>query len=132
MYVVVEERLIKKCNGNMLINLFFIQIIIVIITDISDWPKTVYKAVSYILTKGKIVKDDLNWHLVSCSFCQMWWIGLIYLLICHSFTIPYIALVALLSFLTPVSNNILLLMKDLIGFEINKIYEWLQKQTNMD
>lgn len=121
MYVLVEERLIKKCNGNMLINLFFIQIIIVIITDISDWPKTVYKAVSYILTKGKIVKDDLNWHLVSCSFCQMWWIGLIYLIICHSFTIPYIALVALLSFLTPLSSSILLLIKDLAIFLVNKI-----------
>lgn len=110
----------------MLINLFFIQIIIVIITDISDWPKTVYKVVSYILTKGMIVKDDLNWHLVSCSFCQMWWIGLIYLIICHSFTIPYIALVALLSFATPITNSILLLIKDLVLYLINLNYKWLK------
>lgn len=116
----------------MIIDLILIQLIIVYIIDLSGAVESFKLFISKILTKGKIQTTNFDLKPFDCSLCSTWWIGLIYLLICHSFTIPYIALVALLSFLTPVSNNILLLIKDLIGFEINKIYEWLQKQTNTD
>lgn len=116
----------------MIIELILIQLIIVYIIDLSGVVDSIKLFISKHLTKNKIVTTNFSIKPFDCSLCSTWWIGLIYLLICHSFTIPYIALVALLSFLTPISNNILLLMKDLIGFEINKIYEWLQRQTNMD
>lgn len=116
----------------MIINLILIQLIIVYIIDLSGVIESIKLFISKHLTKNKIVTTNFSIKPFDCSLCSTWWIGLIYLLICHSFTIPYIALVALLSFLTPISNSILLLMKDLIGFEINKIYEWLQRQTNMD
>lgn len=116
----------------MIIDLILIQLIIVYIIDLSGVIDSIKLFISKHLTKNKIVTTNFSLKPFDCSLCSTWWIGLIYLIICHSFTIPYIALVALLSFLTPISSNILLLMKDLIGFEINKIYEWLQKQTNMD
>jgi hypothetical protein len=47
------------------------------------------------------------------------WIGLLYVLIFCHITIPIIGYVFLLSFLTPVFNNMLI-----------TIYEWLLKLTN--
>ena len=105
----------------MIIKLILIQLIIVFIIDLSGAVDSLKLFLSKILTKGKIQTTNFDFKPFTCSLCMTWWIGLIYLLICHSFTIPYIALVALLSFLTPISNSILLLIKDLAIFLINKL-----------
>ena len=99
---------------NTLINLFLIAIIISIITGNSDFPDSAKKALSWILSKGKIVKTDYRFHLIDCEFCQMWWIGLIYLLCVGKFTIPYITIVCLLAFCTDRIGEGLVLFKDLI------------------
>ena len=105
----------------MIIELILIQLIIVFIIDLSGAVESFKLFLSKILTKGKIQTTNFDLKPFDCSLCSTWWIGLIYLLICHSFTIPYIALVALLSFLTPLSSSILLLIKDLAIFLINKL-----------
>ena len=105
----------------MIINLILIQLIIVFIIDLSGAVDSLKLFISKILTKGKIQTTNFDLKPFTCSLCMTWWTGLIYLLICHSFTIPYIALVALLSFLTPLSSSILLLIKDLSIFLINKL-----------
>lgn len=105
----------------MIINLILIQLIIVFIIDLSGAVDSLKLFISKYLTKNKIVTTNFSLKPFDCSLCSTWWIGLIYLLICHSFTIPYIALVALLSYLTPLSSSILLLIKDLTIFIINKL-----------
>ena len=105
----------------MIIELILIQLIIVFIIDLSGAVESFKLFLSKILTKGKIQTTNFDLKPFTCSLCSTWWIGLIYLLICHSFTIPYIALVALLSYLTPLSSSILLLIKDLAIFLINKL-----------
>ena len=105
----------------MIIELILIQLIIVYIIDLSGAVESFKLFISKILTKGKIQTTNFDLKPFTCSLCMTWWIGLIYLLICHSFTIPYIALVALLSFLTPLSSSILLLIKDLAIFLVNKL-----------
>ena len=105
----------------MIIDLILIQLIIVFIIDLSGAVDSIKLFISKHLTKNKIVTTNFSLKPFDCSLCSTWWIGLIYLLICHSFTIPYIALVALLSYLTPLSSSILLLMKDLAIFLINKL-----------
>ena len=105
----------------MIIELILIQLIIVFIIDLSGVVESFKLFLSKILTKGKIQTTNFDLKPFTCSLCSTWWIGLIYLLICHSFTIPYIALVALLSYLTPLSSSILLLIKDLAIFLINKL-----------
>ena len=105
----------------MIIELILIQLIIVFIIDLSGAVESFKLFISKILTKGKIQTTNFDLKPFTCSLCMTWWIGLIYLLICHSFTIPYIALVALLSFLTPLSSSILLLIKDLAIFLVNKL-----------
>lgn len=105
----------------MIIDLILIQLIIVFIIDLSGAVESLKLFISKILTKEKIQTTNFDLRPFTCSLCSTWWIGLIYLLICHSFTIPYIALVALLSFLTPLSSSILLLIKDLAIFLVNKL-----------
>ena len=105
----------------MIIELILIQLIIVFIIDLSGVVDSIKLFISKHLTKNKIVTTNFSIKPFDCSLCSTWWIGLIYLLICHSFTIPYIALVALLSYLTPLSSSILLLIKDLVIFLVNKL-----------
>ena len=105
----------------MIIELILIQLIIVFIIDLSGAVESFKLFISKILTKGRIQTTNFDLKPFTCSLCSTWWIGLIYLLICHSFTIPYIALVALLSYLTPLSSSILLLIKDLAIFLVNKL-----------
>ena len=112
----------------MFIDLICIQIIIVIITDLTDFPSSVYKAISYFLTKGRIVTDNMYLHLVSCSLCQMHWVGLLYLIINGSFSIPSYLLVLILSFLTTSTKDILLYSKDLMSYLINRLYEWQERE----
>jgi len=54
--------------------------IVVSIVDISDFPSTVKKALSFIWTDGKIIKTDYRLHLIDCSWCIASWTNLIYLL----------------------------------------------------
>ena len=105
----------------MIIELILIQLIIVFIIDLSGAADSLKLFISKILTKGKIQTTNFDLKPFTCSLCMTWWTGLIYLLICHSFTIPYIALVALLSYFTPLSSSILLLIKDLAIFLVNKL-----------
>jgi hypothetical protein len=107
-----------------LFDLLCIAIIIVVITDISDWPSTVKKSISYILTKGKLTKTEYRLHLIDCSFCQIWWSGLIYLIIIGQFTFPYVAIVCLLCTFCGLIKSSILLVEDIITKIINLIYKY--------
>lgn len=108
-----------------LFDLLCIAIIIVIITDISDWAETVKKTISYILTKGKIVKTQFRLHLVDCSFCQIFWCGLTYLLITSNFTLMYVAIVCLFSTFSGIIKSSILIVEDTITKIIQLIYKYL-------
>ena len=64
---------------------------------------------------------------ISCSLCMVFWLGLLYLLIQHAFTIPNIAYVCLLAYLTPHLKAILLYMKELLIFIENKLYKFIDE-----
>lgn len=105
-----------------LIELFIIACIIVFITDLTDFPSSVKKAISYITTKGRIVKDEYRLHLIDCSLCQIFWTGLIYLLCIGEFNIFYIGFVCLLSCFSNVIKNYILLIEGILT-KISKTIE---------
>lgn len=112
-----------------LINLLLISCLVVFVIDLSGF---VDEIVSRLYKKYVGVGD---YHLIlpklkpfSCSLCSTFWAGLIYLLITHSFTIPYIAYVCLLAFLTPITGDLLTLIKDTLTKIINKLYELIDRQ----
>jgi len=85
-----------------LINLLLIQLIIVYILDLSG---VVNDGIQPFFIKH--FKHKMRSKPFLCSRCQTFWIGLTYIIIVHQFTLPYIAYVCLLSFLTPVAQGML-------------------------
>lgn len=106
-----------------LINLLLIQLILVFIIDLSGVMNSIKYFISKHLTKGKIISDNFRIKPFDCSLCMTFWVTLIYLYLTHSFTLPLIATCCLFAFLTPVSKDLLLLIKDLITKLINTIYK---------
>ena len=111
---------------NILIYLALIQFIIVSIIDDSGVIDSIKYGLSYILTKGKMPTTNFRLKPIDCAYCSNFWCGLIYLFIIGQFNIPYIAFVLLLSGLTPITKDLINLVRDLIIKAINKIYDLIQ------
>lgn len=110
-----------------LLNLLLIQLILVFIIDLSGVMTSLKLFISKWLTKGKMSSTNFELKPFTCSLCMTWWVGLIYLLIARSFTLPLIAFTALLAFLTPVAKDVLITGKDMLTWivnQINKITIW--------
>ena len=110
----------------MYLELFLLSIIIVIITDLTSWPSTCYKVISSLLTKGKIITTEGNLTILTCSLCQTFWTGLIYLIVQHELSIMNLTYVVGLALMTDVFKSTILLIKDLINKLINVIYERIE------
>lgn len=107
-----------------MINLFLLTCIIVFIIDLSGFVDEMVKRLYY-----KYIKVG-DYHTLipklkplTCSLCLSFWAGIIYLLITSQFTILMIGYVCLLSFLTPIIGDILIMIKDVINKIINLIYK---------
>lgn len=106
-----------------ILHLLSIGIIFTVITDITDFPESAKKGLSWLLTKGKIVKSDYRFHLLDCSTCQIFWASMIYLLCTGHFTLPWIA-VALINCTFPdLYRDTILLLKDIGISFIRWIYK---------
>ena len=101
-----------------LINLLLISAILVFIIDLSGFTQSVQT----FLKKWLKTSKDIVIKPFMCSLCMTFWTGIIYALIMHSLTIPILAYICLLSFLTPVIKDILKLIQDFIIAVINGIY----------
>lgn len=108
-----------------MINLLFISIIIVFCIDLSGamdklnifvWNK-LYKGVKY---------NGWTIPLIGCSLCCTWWAGIIYSIFTGIFSWGILTYIALLALLTPITKDILILIKDLL----NKIIDIIYKFTN--
>lgn len=104
----------------MIETLFFIQVILVLITDISGFPEDGLKPLFKKLTGGV---GELS-KLFTCSFCQMNWVGLAYLIVTGQFSFAAYALVLLLAFMTPVTGSLLYLVRDFIQKMITTLYDY--------
>ena len=108
------------------LKLLLISLIIVYIIDISGVVDEFIRPL--VIRALKLPKNaNLKLKPISCSLCMMFWVGLIYLLAVHAFTIFNIAYVCLLSFLTPNIKGILLYLKELLVFIENKLYKFIDE-----
>ena len=111
-----------------LINLLLIQLLVVFIVDLSGVMTHIKKAIwKWLKGKDKPYKD-FEMKPFDCSLCTTWWTGLIYLLITHSFTIPYILVVAGLAFLASTAASLLQLIKDTLDNFIYILDKWINRQ----
>lgn len=97
----------------MLTNLFFIAVICVIIIDISGFIEGIESLLTKVLGyKVRIPKP------FSCSMCSTHWIGLIYLIFTH-FSIESYMILLLISICTPLIENVIRNLMDIVGILIN-------------
>ena len=104
-----------------MIELILIQFIVVFIVDISGFIDTVKEKLSKLLTNNRIVTTNYRIRPFDCSLCANFWTSLIYLLVTHQFTIPYIAFVCLMSGTTILTKDIFFTLSDCITKILQKI-----------
>lgn len=92
--------------------MIFLTVIIVFIIDLSGFIDSLKKGLSYLLTKGRIVKSDYSLKPFDCSLCMTFWCGIIYFLIIGKFTLLNLLYISLCSFFTPVIKDILYFLRD--------------------
>lgn len=109
-----------------ILNLLILQLIVVFIVDLSG-VMTSIKHLIWKWLKGNKPYKDFELKPFTCSLCSAFWTGLIYLLITHSFTIPYIAFVALLAFLASTAGSLLQLIKDALDTLIYILNKWINR-----
>ena len=109
-----------------LLKLLIIQLIIVFIVDLSGVMEHIKRWIWKWL-KGDKPYKDFEFKPFGCSLCMTFWVGLIYLLITHSFTIPYIAYVCLLAFLASTAASVLQLIKDTLDTLLYILDKWINK-----
>lgn len=105
----------------MLLDLFFITLIIVFVIDISgiiDEMETILS--KWLKGKARIPKP------FSCSLCMSWWTGLFYLLCTGNFNITCIAIVCLFSHFSGVLSTFLVLIRETITYYVEKAYNTLK------
>ena len=78
---------------NVLLDVIFIQIIVCFIIDLSGFIQSLEEGLSKLLKFKCVIPKPF-----SCSLCSGFWINLIYLIITHNFTLPYVVFVAIISF----------------------------------
>lgn len=104
----------------MFIDLLLITLIIVFIIDISGVIDSIEDTLSkWLKGKAKVPKP------FSCSLCMTWWVGLIYLLYVGEFTLLWIAVVALFAHLSGVLGTLLIWVREMLNWVIEKAYNAL-------
>lgn len=108
-----------------LLNLLIINLVVVLIIDLSDFIPTLKRFISKRLTNNKITTDEFSLKPFDCSFCMTFWILLSYLLIIGQFTFVNLLWLILLTYLTDVTKQFMILLKDLLNKLINLVYDKL-------
>lgn len=107
----------------MILKLFILSLIIVFIIDISGAIDSLKRAVSYVLTKGRIRSAKFRLKPFDCSLCMIFWIGLIVLFFSNNFNIYYIGCVCLLACFSEVWKSSILMIEDIILKLIQLVYK---------
>lgn len=94
------------------LNLLLIGIIIVFCIDYSGF----IEEMEILITK--LLKSPIKYHIpkpFSCSTCLSFWLGIVYLILTKHFTVIYLAVVVLISALTPELLQLIHFVKGLIS-----------------
>lgn len=106
-----------------LLDIFLIHLIVVCIVDRTDFPSSAKKALSWLLTKGVIVKEDYSFHLIDCSTCISWWLSLLYIILTGHLSLLTVAIAILLATFTHLTKSLIILVEDSVVAVIQFIYK---------
>lgn len=92
----------------MFLDILLIQVILVVITDLSGFPEDGIKPLLRRLTGSPGEPSKI----FTCSLCQTHWAGLLYLLLTGNLSLLSYAFVLFMAFMTPVTGGVLFLVRD--------------------
>ena len=104
------------------IELLLLAAITIYIVDLSGFTESWRAA----LTKALKAKDLKPIRPFDCSLCMTWWVCIIYSLCTGSFSIPILAYIAALSFLSIPIGQLFIFIKEGMTFLIGKMMQWYE------
>jgi hypothetical protein len=104
------------------IELLLVAAIIIYIVDLSGFTQSWRSA----LTKALKAKDLKPIKPFDCGQCMTWWTCIIYSLCTDIFSLPILAYIAALSFLSIPLGQILIFIREGMIFFINKMMTWYE------
>lgn len=108
-----------------IINILLIATICVIVTDCTDFFEYVKHWIWKFAFNNSKPYRDFEIKILQCSLCQTWWLSLIYLIISHHITLPYITLSLLAAYMTPIINTSLIFVKELCATFFDILFKML-------
>ena len=103
------------------LKLFEITVIVVIIVDISGFIDSIKSFV------GKVLHiNNVNLKPLDCSLCMTFWVSMAYLIYANELSITTLMFSLLISVMTPVIQDLIYLIRDILGFILLKISKLLK------
>ena len=103
------------------IDLFEITVIVVIIVDISGFIDSIKAFVGKVLGINNVSLKPLD-----CSLCMTFWVSMAYLIYANELSITTLMFSLLISVMTPVIQDLIYLIRDILGFILLKISKLLK------
>ena len=103
-----------------IIDIILVALVTIYIVDLSGFTETLLKVIS--AYKGRKITELKPF---SCSLCMVWWVCLIFSLVSGKCSIPVVAFIALLSFISTPLGQLLMLIREAILKVINKLMDLL-------
>lgn len=108
------------------ISLALLWAVVVYVVDLSGWTDWWLGRLSRFTARhGYPPVKELR--PFSCSLCLTWWIGIIYALLRKEFTLPVLAYVAGLSFLSITLRELFILIRETLTTALAKLNRWLNE-----
>ena len=106
------------------LSLLLLSCVVVYVVDLSGWTQTWLGWLSRFTTRhGYPPVKELR--PFSCSLCMTWWICLLYAYLRNSFTLPVVAYIAGLSFLSITLRELFIFIRETFTNAIAKFNQWL-------
>lgn len=99
-----------------IVELILVAMITIYVVDLSGFTDTWLKFLS--AYKGRKITELKPF---SCSLCMVWWVCLAYLVTTSQLTLSLVAFTALLSFLSIPMGQILVMLREIILYIVNKL-----------
>lgn len=103
-----------------IIDIILVALVTIYIVDLSGFTETLLKVIS--AYKGRKITELKPF---SCSLCMVWWVCLAFLLMSAKLSLPMVAFIALLSFLSAPIGQLLILIREAFLKVITKLMDLL-------
>jgi hypothetical protein len=95
-----------------MLNILLIAVVTVCIVDISGFTDSWKSAFKRLVTRGRMSDPYYSLKPFDCSLCMTFWSGLVYLWVTHSFTLWMVTFLLLISVMTPVIKDFIILIRE--------------------